>query len=45
MSPTIKEIKTQAYDPLKKGAITQKVSVAKRAEARWASSCSTNTCP
>ena len=32
MSPTIKEIKTEAYDPLQKGAITQEVAF-KRAEA------------
>jgi len=32
MSPTIKEIKTEAYDPLQKGAITQEVAL-KRAEA------------
>ena len=32
MSPTIKEIKTDAYDPLQKGAITQEVAL-KRAEA------------
>ena len=32
MSPTLKEIKTEAYDPLQKGAITQEVAL-KRAEA------------
>ncbi len=32
MSPTIKEIKTEAYDPLQKGAITQEVAF-KKAEA------------
>ena len=32
MSPTIKEIKTDAYDPLQKGAITQEVAL-KKAEA------------
>jgi flagellar biosynthetic protein FliP len=32
MSPTIKDIKTHAYDPLQKGAITQEVAL-KRAEA------------
>lgn len=32
MSPTIKEIKTEAYDPLQKGAITQEVAL-KKAEA------------
>ena len=32
MSPTLKEIKTEAYDPLQKGAITQEVAI-KRAEA------------
>jgi flagellar biosynthetic protein FliP len=31
MSPTIKQIKTQAYDPLQKGAITQTIAL-KRAE-------------
>jgi flagellar biosynthesis protein FliP len=29
MSPTIKEIKTEAYDPLQKGAITQEVALKK----------------
>ena len=32
MSPTLKEIKTEAYDPLQKGAITQEVAL-KKAEA------------
>ena len=32
MSPTLKDIKTEAYDPLQKGAITQEVAL-KRAEA------------
>jgi flagellar biosynthetic protein FliP len=32
MSPTIKEIKTEAYDPMQKGAITQEVAL-KKAEA------------
>jgi flagellar biosynthesis protein FliP len=32
MSPTIKEIKVEAYDPLQKGAITQEVAL-KKAEA------------
>ena len=32
MSPTLKEIKKDAYDPLQKGAITQEVAL-KRAEA------------
>src|SRR6201999_3575963 len=31
MSPTIKQIKTQAYDPMQRGAITQTVAL-KRAE-------------
>ena len=31
MSPTLKQIKTEAYDPLQKGAITQQVAL-KRAE-------------
>ena len=29
MSPTLKEIKTEAYDPLQKGAITQEVALKK----------------
>jgi len=29
MSPTLKEMKTQAYDPLRKGAITQEVALEK----------------
>ena len=32
MSPTLKEIKHEAYDPLQKGAITQEVAL-KKAEA------------
>ena len=32
MSPTLKEIKSEAYDPMRKGAITQEVAL-KRAEA------------
>src|ERR671926_1888766 len=32
MSPTLKQIKTEAYDPLQKGAITQEVAL-KKAEA------------
>ncbi|RKQ92377.1 flagellar biosynthetic protein FliP [Solirubrobacter pauli] len=32
MSPTLKEIKTEAYDPMQKGAITQEVAL-KKAEA------------
>lgn len=32
MSPTLKDIKTEAYDPLQKGAITQEVAL-KKAEA------------
>jgi flagellar biosynthetic protein FliP len=32
MSPTLKEIKSEAYDPLQKGAITQEVAL-KKAEA------------
>ena len=30
MSPTLKEIKTEAYDPLQKGAITQEVALKQR---------------